>query len=322
MKKALITGITGQDGSYLAGLLLEKGYEIYGLVRRLSVPNYSNISHIIDRINVIEGDLIDLSSLNTAVREIQPDEIYNLAAQSFVGTSWTQPIQTAQVTGLGVLNILDAVKQHVPEAKFYQASSSEMFGKVQETPQNEKTPFYPRSPYGIAKLFGYWMTVNYRESYNIFACSGISFNHESERRGTEFVTQKIALGVAKISLGSKEKIKLGNIDAKRDWGYAPDYVSAMHGILQYKEPTDFVIATGEQHSVRDFIKEAFSVIDIEDYDRYIEIDPKLYRPADVNNLIGDCSKAKKLLGWTPKTSFKDLVEIMVKSAANYHPTRR
>lgn len=314
MKKALITGITGQDGSYLAELLLEKGYEIYGLVRRLSVPNYSNILHIIDRINVIEGDLIDLSSLNTAVKEVLPDEIYNLAAQSFVGTSWTQPIQTAQVTGLGVLNILDAVKQHVPEAKFYQASSSEMFGKVQETPQNEKTPFYPRSPYGVAKLFGYWMTVNYRESYNMFACSGISFNHESERRGVEFVTQKIALGVAKISLGSKEKIKLGNIDAKRDWGYSPDYCEAMYKILQYKEPTDIVIATGEQHSVRDFIKEAFSVISIEDYDRYIEIDPKLYRPADVNNLVGDCSKAKKLLGWKPKTSFKELVEIMVKSA--------
>ena len=319
MKKALITGITGQDGSYLAELLIEKGYEIYGLVRRLSVPNYSNISRIVDRINVIEGDLIDLSSLNTAVKEIQPDEIYNLAAQSFVGTSWTQPIQTAQVTGLGVLNILDAVKQHAPEAKFYQASSSEMFGKVQETPQNEKTPFYPRSPYGIAKLFGYWMTVNYRESYNMFACSGINFNHESERRGAEFVTQKIALGVAKIALGSKAKIKLGSIDAKRDWGYSPDYCEAMYKILQYKEPTDFVIATNEQHSVRDFIKEAFSVIDVESYDKYIEIDPKLYRPADVNNLIGDYSKAKKLLGWKPKTVFKELVEIMVKSAIEQLP---
>ena len=313
MKKALVTGITGQDAPYLAELLIEKGYDVYGLIRRLSVPNYSNIKHIKDRITLIEGDLTDLSSLHKAVRETQPDEIYNLGAQSFVGTSWTQPIQTAQVTGLGVLNILDAVKQYVPDAKFLQASSSEMFGNVQEMPQTEKTPFYPRSPYGIAKLFGHWMTINYRESYNMFCCCSICFNHESPKRGIEFVTQKIASGVAKISLGSKEKIKLGNIDAKRDWGYSPDYCEAMFKIVHYKEPTDFVIATGEQHSVRDFIKEAFSVIGIGDYDKYIEIDPKLYRPADVNNLIGDYSKAKKLLGWKPKTSFKELVKIMVDS---------
>ena len=314
MKKALITGISGQDGSYLAELLLEKGYGVYGLVRRLSNRNFSNLQNIIDKITIIDGDLTDPHSIYKTIAQVQPDEIYNLAAQSYVGVSWAEPEVTGNVNALGVTRLLEAIHHLCPDAKILQASTSELFGDTADFPQNENTRFQPRSPYGISKLYAHWTTINYRESYNMFCCCSICFNHESQKRGAEFVTQKIALGVAKIALGSKEKIKLGNIDAKRDWGYAPDYVSAMYDILQYKEPTDFVIATGEQHSVHDFIKEAFSVVGIDDYDKYIEIDPTLYRPAEVNNLLGDYSKAKKLLGWEPKTLFKELVEKMVNSA--------
>lgn len=314
MKRALITGISGQDGSYLAELLLEKKYEVYGLVRRLSNRNFDNLKAIIDDITIIDGDMTDSHSIYKIIAQLQPDEIYNLAAQSFVGVSWIEPEVTGNINAIGVTRLLEAIHHLCPDAKYYQASSSELFGDTKESPQNENTVFRPRSPYGISKLYAHWTTVNYRESYNMFCCCGILFNHESERRGTEFVTQKIAMGVARIYGGGKEKIKLGNIDAKRDWGYSPDYVDGMYKILQYKEPTDFVIATGEQHSVRDFIKEAFNVIDIEDHDKHIEIDPKLYRPADVNNLVGDYTKAKKLLGWKPTTSFKGLVEKMVSSA--------
>ena len=312
--KALITGITGQDGSYLAELLLEKGYEVYGLARRLSNRNFDNLKNILDDISLVDGDMVDSHSIYKVIAQVQPDEVYNLAAQSFVGVSWIEPDVTGNINALGVTRLLEAIHHLCPDAKFYQASTSELFGDTKESSQNENTKFQPRSPYGTAKLYAHWTTINYRESYNMFCCCGILFNHESERRGIEFVTQKIARGVARIHGGSKERIKLGNIDAKRDWGYAPDYVTAMYKILHYKEPTDFVIATGEQHSVRDFIKEAFSIIGIEDYDKYIETDPKLYRPADVNNLVGDYSKANELLGWRPKTSFTELVEKMVDSA--------
>ena len=314
MKKALITGITGQDGSYLAELLLEKGYEIYGLVRRLSNRNSSNLKNIIDDISIIDGDMTDSHSIYKIIAQVQPDEIYNLAAQSFVGVSWIEPEVTGNINALGVTRLLEAIHHLCPDTKFYQASTSELFGDTMKFPQNENTRFQPRSPYGISKLYAHWTTINYRESYGMFCCCGILFNHESQRRGAEFVTQKIASGVAKIASGRKEKIKLGNIDAKRDWGYSPDYCEAMFKILHYKEPIDFVIATGEQHSVRDFIKEAFNVVGIEDYDKYIEIDPTLYRLADVTNLVGNYSKAKKLLGWEPKTSFVELVKIMVNSA--------
>ncbi len=313
-KHALITGVTGQDGSYLAELLLEKGYEVYGLTRRTSTPNHSRISHIADSIHFISGDLLDQYSLFRAIEEAAPDEIYNLAAQSFVKASWEQPMFTGESTALGVTRMLDAMRMSKPDARFYQASSSEMFGKVVEIPQKETTPFYPRSPYGVAKVYGHWITVNYRESYNLFAVSGILFNHESPRRGLEFVTRKISSGVAKIKYGKLDKLTLGNPDAKRDWGYAKDYVEMMHRMLVADKPDDYVIATGEAHEVREFVKKAFEVAGISNYeDKVVWNDPRYNRPAEVDHLIGDPSKAKNLLGWSPKTSFDELVRIMVEA---------
>ncbi len=314
MKKALITGITGQDGSYLAELLLSKGYKVYGMIRRLSVPNLENIRHIMDKIELLSGDLLDQGSLIDVVRESDPDEVYNLAAQSFVKASWGQPVLTGEFTGLSVTRMLEAVRIIKPSARFYQASSSEMFGKVTETPQKETTRLYPRSPYGVAKVYGHYITVNYRESYNMFACSGILFNHESPRRGEEFVTRKISKAVARIALGKQDKLELGNLDAKRDWGYAKDYVEAMWLMLQQEKADDYVIATGETHSIADFLELAFNVAGVSDWQKYISANhPKHVRPAEVDLLIGDASKAKNILGWTPKTSFKELVEIMVKA---------
>ena len=310
-KVALITGITGQTGSYLAELLLSKGYEVYGIVRRLSTPNLSRIENIVDNVTLLEGDLTDQSSLNIAIRTAQPDEVYNLAAQSFVATSWNQPVLTGDVTGLGVVRMLEAVRHFCPDAKFYQASSSEMFGAV-PAPQNEETPFKPRSPYGVAKVYGYHATVNYRESYNMFCCNGICFNHESPRRGIEFVTRKITDGVARIYHGLAKELRLGNLAAKRDWGYAPDFVEAMWLILQQKEPDDYVIATGQSHSVRDFVELAFKEVGL-NYKDYVIVDKQFYRPVDVNVLCGDASKAKKVLGWNPETSFEELVRIMMKA---------
>jgi GDPmannose 4,6-dehydratase len=311
-KRALITGITGQDGSYLAELLIDKGYQVYGLVRRLSTPNTENIRHILDKVELISGDLLDQKSLDDAVAEAQPDEVYNLAAQSFVKTSWNQAVLTGEYTALGVTRMLEAVKTVNKKAKFYQASSSEMFGKVTETPQKETTRFYPRSPYGVAKVYGHYITVNYRESYDMFACSGILFNHESPRRGIEFVTRKISHAVARISLGKQDKLVLGNLDSKRDWGFAGDYVDAMWRMLQQDTPDDYVIATGETHSIEEFVEEAFKVIGKENWRDYVESNnPKFMRPAEVDYLIGDYSKAKDVLGWTPSTSFKDLVRMMV-----------
>ncbi|RDU37549.1 GDP-mannose 4,6-dehydratase [Neobacillus piezotolerans] len=310
MKKALITGITGQDGSYLAELLLERGYKVYGLVRRTSTPIMVNIEHIKNDVELISGDLTDLSSLIRIVESIQPDEVYNLAAQSFVGSSWDQPVLTGHVTGLAVTNMLEAVRIAKPDVKFYQASSSEMFGKVVETPQKETTPFYPRSPYGVAKLYGHWITVNYRESFNMFACSGILFNHESPRRGVEFVTRKITDAVAKIKLGLANELRLGNLDAKRDWGFAGDYVKAMWLMLQQETPDDFVISTGETHTVQEFVEIAFNHVGL-DWKDYVVIDPKFVRPAEVDLLLGDCSKAKEKLGWKLEVSFEQLVKIMV-----------
>ncbi|NCN41044.1 GDP-mannose 4,6-dehydratase [bacterium] len=313
-KKALITGITGQDGSYLAELLLEKGYKVYGLNRRTSTPNYSRIASIVDQIELVSGDLLDQHSLTTAVKDIQPDEIYNLAAQSFVKASWEQPMLTGESTGLGVTRMLEAVRFACPSAKFYQASSSEMFGKVQEIPQVESTPFWPRSPYGVAKVYGHWITVNYRESYNLFAVSGILFNHESPRRGLEFVTRKISSTVAKIKYGKVDKLYLGNPEAKRDWGYAKDYVEMMHLMLQQETPEDFVIATGETHSVSEFVEQAFEVAGISNWrEKVVWNDPRYSRPAEVDHLIGNPAKAKKILGWVPKTSFAELVRLMVES---------
>lgn len=311
-KKALITGITGQDGSYLAELLLEKGYEVYGLTRRTSTPNYSRIGDIVDRIKLISGDLLDQHSLTQAVKEVEPDEVYNLGAQSFVKTSWEQPMFTGESTALGVTRMLEAVRMAYPQAKFYQASSSEMFGKVQQVPQTEDTPFYPRSPYGVAKVYGHWITVNYRESYNIFAVSGILFNHESPRRGLEFVTRKITNSVAKIKYGKLDKLHLGNPDAERDWGYAKDYVEAMWLMLQENKPEDFVISSGETHSVREFVEKAFAAAGINDWESKVVFnDPRYTRPAEVDQLIGSYDKAKKILGWEPKTSFDELVRLMV-----------
>ena len=309
-KAALITGITGQDGSYLAELLLEKGYEVYGLVRRLSTPNMSRISSIADNIIFLEGDLTDQSSLNVAVQTAQPDEVYNLAAQSFVATSWNQPVLTGNVTGLGVTRILDAVKQFSRDAKFYQASSSEMFGNVDQVPQNEDTRFRPRSPYAIAKVYGYYTTVNYKESFDMFCCNGILFNHESPRRGIEFVTRKITDGVARIHGGNAKELRLGNLDAKRDWGYAADYVEAMWRMLQQDAPDDYVVATGEAHSVREFVNLAFSEVSL-NYEDYVVVDPKFFRPAEVNFLLGDASKAKERVGWEPEVPFTELVRMMV-----------
>jgi GDPmannose 4,6-dehydratase len=315
MKKVLITGVTGQDGSYLAELLLEKGYKVFALRRRTSTPNYQNIEHIKNKIEWIDGDLTDLASLIEAVRISMPDEVYNLAAQSFVATSWPQPIVTGQITALGVTNMLEAVKLVKPDARFYQASSSEMFGKVLETPQKETTPFYPRSPYGVAKVYGHWITVNYRESFNMFACSGILFNHESPRRGIEFVSRKISDAVARIKLGLQMELKMGNLDAKRDWGFAGDYVKAMWLILQQETPDDYVISTGETHTVREFLDIAFSNVGL-DYKDYVIIEPKLIRPAEVDLLLGDCTKAKKKLKWQPEVSFEQLVKMMVDADFN------
>lgn len=313
-KTALITGITGQDGSYLAELLLEKGYKVYGVNRRSSSPNYGRIEHIVDQVELLSADLLDQHSLTEAVRRSNPDEVYNLAAQSFVKTSWDQPVLTGDFTGLGVTRMLEAVKLAKPSAKVYQASSSEMFGKVQETPQRETTPFYPRSPYGVAKVYGHWITVNYRESYNMFACSGILFNHESPRRGLEFVTRKISHAVARIKLGLQDKIQLGNLDAKRDWGYAKDYVEAMWMMLQQETPDDYVVGTGETHSVREFLDEAFKVIGIDDWHPYVESEHKDHvRPAEVELLVANPDKAKNKLGWQSKTTFKELVKLMVES---------
>lgn len=328
-KKALITGINGQDGSYLAELLLDKGYEVYGLMRRKSKLEYGNVTHLKDRIKFIYGDMTDLVSLINAVRIAMPDEVYNLAAQSFVGTSWDQPIATAEIDGLGVTNMLEALKIAAPLARFYQASTSEMFGLVQEIPQKETTPFYPRSPYGVAKVYGHWITKNYRESYDMFACSGILFNHESERRGEEFVTRKITMAVAKIALGLQDHVELGNLDAKRDWGHAKDYVKAMWLMLQQENPDDYVIATGETRTVREFAEAAFAAVDIQlewkgqgveevGIDKntgkvVLKINPEFFRPAEVELLIGCPDKAKKQLGWKLEIPFKELVERMVKN---------
>ena len=315
MKKAFITGITGQDGSYLAEFLLAKGYKVYGLTRRTSTQNYERISQIMhnENLELISGDLIDQNSIATALNDIQPDEFYNLAAQSFVKTSWEQPVLTGEFTAIGVTRMLEAVRLVCPNARFYQASSSEMFGKVQQVPQTESTDFYPRSPYGVAKVYGHWITVNYRESYNMFAVSGILFNHESPRRGLEFVTRKIANSVARVKLGKQEKVELGNLESKRDWGYAKDYVEAMWLMLQQDQPEDFVIATGETHSVQEYLEQACIVAGIADWRAIFVHNPKFDRPAEVDLLIGDASKAKMKLGWEPKVRFQELVKIMVEA---------
>lgn len=310
MPKALITGITGQDGSYLAELLLELGYDVLGMVRRTSTINFDRIRHIQDRVTLVQGDLLDQVSLINILEEHKPDEVFNLAAQSFVPTSWQQPVLTGEFTALGVTRLLDAIRLVNPKIRFYQASSSEMFGKVQEVPQRETTPFYPRSPYGVAKVYGHWITVNYRESYNLFACSGILFNHESERRGLEFVTHKITNAVTRIKLGLDRELRLGNLDARRDWGYAPDYVRAMWLMLQQPEPDDYVIATGETHSVQEFCEEAFGYVDL-DWRQYVVQDPRFMRPAEVDLLVGDSSKAGRKLGWEPSVTFQQLVRLMV-----------
>jgi GDPmannose 4,6-dehydratase len=309
---ALITGITGQDGSYLAELLLEKGYRVVGMVRRTSHDSYERIQHLVGKVEIVAADLLDQHSLQAVVTESRPDEIYNLAAQSFVPTSWNQPVLTGEFTALGVTRLLDAVRLAKPDAKFYQASSSEMFGKVQETPQRETTPFYPRSPYGVAKVYGHYITVNYRESYGMFAVSGILFNHESPRRGLEFVTRKISHGVARIKLGLADSLSLGNLDALRDWGFAGDYVDAMWRMLQQDEPGDYVVATGRTHSIRDLARIAFRHVGL-DWRRHVTEDPGLLRPADVNRLVGNSARARRRLGWRPKTSFEELIRTMVDS---------
>ncbi|MCL4875249.1 MAG: GDP-mannose 4,6-dehydratase [Anaerolineae bacterium] len=312
-KRALVTGITGQDGSHLAEFLLEQGYKVYGLVRRTSTINFERIAHIQDDIEFLPGDMTDQTSLQEALRQSQPDELYNLAAQSFVGTSWTQPTLTGNVTALGVTRILDAIRHVKPDIRLYQAGSSEMFGKVQEVPQRESTPFYPRSPYGVAKVYGHWITVNYRESYGMFACNGILFNHEGPRRGIEFVTRKITYTAARIKMGLTDRLYLGNPDARRDWGYAGDYVRAMWLMLQQDAPDDYVVATGETHSVRDFVNAAFECAGLRPEEHVIYNDPRYVRPAEVDLLIGDPTKAHEKLGWHPTISFKDLVGMMVES---------
>ena len=308
--RALITGLTGQDGSYLAEFLLDEGYEVFGLVRRSSTVNFDRIQHIQDRINLLSGDLIDQNSLISALAEADPDEVYNLAAQSFVPASWTQPVLTGEATGLGVMRMLEAVRRVDPTIRFYQASSSEMFGKVRSTPQNEETPFYPRSPYGVAKVYGHWITVNYRESYALFAVSGILFNHESPRRGLEFVTRKVTYGAARIKLGLAEELRLGNLEARRDWGYAGDYVRAMWMMLQADEPRDYVIGTGVTHSVRDLVATAFGYLDL-DWEEYVVQDERFMRPAEVESLVADPSRARAELGWEPTVDFEALVRMMV-----------
>lgn len=329
MKRALITGITGQDGSYLAELLLEKGYEVYGIWRRKSNVDYGNITHLKDKVKLIYADMTDLVSLIEAIKIANPDEVYNLAAQSFVKTSWDTPVGTAEIDAIGVLNMLEAIRLTKPDTRFYQASTSEMFGKVQEIPQKETTPFYPRSPYGVAKLYGHWITKNYRESYNLFACSGILFNHESERRGEEFVTRKITMAVAKIKKGLQDVLELGNLDAKRDWGHSKDYVKAMWLMLQQDKPDDYVISTGETHPVREFVELAFKAAGMEvqwhgEGDKeyatlkgtekvVVKVNPEFYRPAEVELLIGDCSKAEKALGWKREIGYNELVNRMVEN---------
>ncbi len=315
MKKAFVTGITGQDGSYLAELLLDKGYKVYGLTRRTSTQNFERIAAVRHHQNLelVSGDLLDQHSLTIALKDIQPDEVYNLAAQSFVQASWDQPVLTGEFTALGVTRMLEAVRFACPQARFYQASSSEMFGKVQAVPQTEDTPFYPRSPYGVAKAYGHWITINYRESFHMFAVSGLLFNHESPRRGLEFVTRKIANGVARIKLGKQSHVELGNLEAKRDWGYAKDYVEAMWLMLQQDTPEDFVIATGETHSVREYLQTACEVVGISDWQSIYLHNPKYDRPAEVDLLIGDASKAHAKLGWKPTIDFKQLVTIMVQA---------
>jgi GDPmannose 4,6-dehydratase len=312
MPTALITGITGQDGSHLAELLLDKGYRVYGMVRRSSTENFSRIEHLRDQIELVQGDLLDGVSITRLLEQIHPDEIYNLAAMSFVPTSWQQPVLTAEFTAVGVTRILEGMRQVCTRARFYQASSSEMFGKVQETPQGEKTPFYPRSPYGVAKVYGHYITVNYRESYNLFACSGILFNHEGPRRGLEFVTRKISNTVAKIKLGQAAELRLGNLQAKRDWGYSGDYVRAMWLMLQQDVADDYVIGTGETHSVEEFVTIAFDRVGL-DWRKHVVVDPKFYRPAEVDLLLANPAKANRVLGWTPEVSFTQLVQMMVDS---------
>lgn len=308
-KTALITGITGQDGSYMAELLLKKGYRVFGLERRASQQSRENIAHLLDKISLVSGDLLDEASLVHALKDTKPDEVYNLAAQSFVGDSWKQPVYTGEVTGLGVTRMLEAIRQTNLKTKFYQASSSEMFGAI-PPPQNEMTRFYPRSPYGAAKIYGHWMTVNYRESYGMFAVSGILFNHESPRRGLEFVTRKITHTVVQIKLGIAEELRLGNLDARRDWGYAGDYVEAIWMMLQQRTPRDYVIGTGQMHSVREFVEETFDYLEL-DWKKYVKTDKKLFRPADVHELCADPARARKDLGWKPKTGFRELVRMMV-----------
>jgi GDPmannose 4,6-dehydratase len=314
--KALITGITGQDGSYLADFLLEKGYEVFGMVRRSSTENFERITHIHDKITLVQADLTDQGSLIKIIGEIQPAEVYNLAAMSFVPTSWDQPVLTGDVTALGVTRMLEAIKVVNRDIKFYQASSSEMFGKVVEVPQTERTPFYPRSPYGVAKVYGHWITVNYRESYGIFACSGILFNHESPRRGLEFVTRKITHGAARVKLGLATELRLGNLDARRDWGYAKDYVEAIWLMLQQDTPDDYVISSEETHSVKELVEVAFGCLDLE-WDRYVKIDPRFVRPAEVDLLLGNSEKAHTKLGWYRTTMFEDLIRIMVEKDVEF-----
>jgi GDPmannose 4,6-dehydratase len=314
---ALITGITGQDGSYLAEFLLEKGYEVIGLVRRTSTITYTRIGHIQEHLTLVSGDLLDQTSLMQAIERHRPDEIYNLAAQSFVQTSWSQPVFTGEVTAIGVTRVLDAIRAVDPKIRFYQASSSEMFGKVVEAPQKESTPFYPRSPYGVAKVYGHWITVNYRESYNLHATSGILFNHESPRRGLEFVTRKVTDAVARIKLGLADSLPLGNLDARRDWGFAGDYVKAMWLMLQQEEPDDYVVATGETHSVRDLCEVAFGYVDL-DWQQYITLDERFMRPAEVDLLVGDPSKVGAKLGWEPAVGFKELIHMMVDADLQRH----
>ena len=310
MPTAIVTGVTGQDGSYLADFLLARGYQVVGMVRRSSTVTFGRIEHIQDDIEIIQGDLHDQSSLVSVIEEYCPDEVYNLAAQSFVPTSWKQPVLTGEVTALGVTRMLEAIRLVKPDTRFYQASSSEMFGKVREVPQTEATPFYPRSPYGVAKVYGHWITVNYRESYNLFACSGILFNHESPRRGFEFVTRKITHGVARIKLGLTDELHLGNLDARRDWGFAGDYVEAMWLMLQQEQPDDYVVCTGTTHSVREFCEAAFSHVGL-NYQDYVVQDPRFYRPAEVDLLVGNPQKAREKMGWQPKISFEKLIQMMV-----------
>jgi len=310
-RTALITGVTGQDGSYLAEFLIQKGYRVFGLIRRLSTPNMTNLTAVRERIEVVDGDLMDQSSLNEAVRRSRPDEVYNLAAQSFVATSFGQPALTGEVTGLGALRLLEAVRAHAPQARFYQASSSEMFGQVHEEPQTETTVFHPRSPYGVAKVYAYWACVNYREAYSMFVSNGILFNHESPRRGLEFVTRKISDGVARIALGKAKTLTLGNLDAKRDWGYAPEYVDFMWRTLQHPTPGDYVGATGESHTVREFLELAFRRAGVDRWEDHVRTDERFQRPSEVYNLRGDASKAARELGWEPKTRFAELVKVMV-----------